>query len=271
MNQTSDRVKVSIASALPITLTGTLFYLRLTLQREAGSEDELAKLLQMKINEQITFVADNSILLSGVRDGGVYDHAVVPDFNEGTATLDDAEFAGGTMVDSEGTHVLAVTDLYGNVRTVTFALDFTHFPDAITSTVFKVNGQNGTLSGISSETTVLSLAAGLNEREYIKIFKGAAQAEDSAFAGTGMAVRLMDGGTVVQSLVVVVTGDLNGDGRITLTDYVQLKTFLVGKSALSGAPRMAADINGDSNVTLTDFVRMKMHLLKKASIIPMEY
>ena len=78
----------------------------------------------------------------------------------------------------------------------------------------------------------------------------------------------MEGYTVRQTLTVVVTGDVNGDGKITLTDFVRIKSHLLGASQLTGAYGMAGDVSGDGKITLTDFVKMKAHLLGIESIIP---
>ena len=121
-HQDGMKFKVAIASVTPLTFDGVLFTLRLTLKKPAGEYAELAKLLQVKVNERITWQAVDCLLLSGVQDGGVYDHDVVPTFNEGTATLNGEPFMSGTTVSKEGKHTLCVTDLNGKVRTVVFTL-----------------------------------------------------------------------------------------------------------------------------------------------------
>lgn len=70
---------------------------------------------------------------------------------------------------------------------------------------------------------------------------------------------------------VVVTGDVNGDGKITLTDYVQMKSRLLGKTSFASPNEMAGDVNGDGKITLTDYVKMKAHLLGKEFVIPQAY
>ena len=71
----------------------------------------------------------------------------------------------------------------------------------------------------------------------------------------------------VGSYYMVVTGDLNGDGAVTLTDFVKLKSLILGITSVSGVYELASDISGDENVTLTDFVQMKAHILGKSSIV----
>lgn len=72
----------------------------------------------------------------------------------------------------------------------------------------------------------------------------------------------------VQTLQVVVTGDVNGDGQITLTDYARIKSHLLGRQRLESPYLLAADLNGDKDLTLTDYAKMKAVLLKKETIVP---
>jgi uncharacterized repeat protein (TIGR02543 family) len=141
-------------------------------------------------------------------------------------------------------------------------------PTQISTWAFHIDPDSGIISGIDTSTTIDTLLDGLNEKECIRILKGANSVTGSALLGSGMQVQLMDGDVVVQTLVVVVTGDVNGDGRITLTDYVQMKAHLLEVSPLTGPYGTACDVNGDGRITLTDFIKMKAHLLEIDPIIP---
>lgn len=83
-----------------------------------------------------------------------------------------------------------------------------------------------------------------------------------------MTVKLLDGSTVKQTLTVVVTGDVNGDGNITITDMLAVKSHLLKKSILSGAQAKAADTSGDKAISITDFIQIKAHILGKDKIQP---
>ena len=83
-----------------------------------------------------------------------------------------------------------------------------------------------------------------------------------------MTVKLMDGSAVKQTLTIVVTGDVNGDGNITITDMLAVKSHLLKKSTLSGASAKAADTSGDKAISITDFIQIKAHILGKDKIQP---
>ena len=122
------------------------------------------------------------------------------------------------------------------------------------------------LRAIPLGTTTAALVADLVPEEYITIHAGTATATD--IAGTGMVVEYKIGEEVKQTLTVVVTGDVNGDGKITITDLVQINSHLLKKNELSGANGAAADVNGDGKITITDLVQINSHLLKRASVTP---
>lgn len=100
------------------------------------------------------------------------------------------------------------------------------------------------LTGVSPSTSV----SAMNSAGYT-IYSGSTKVT-SGLVGTGM--------TAVSSsatVTIVVTGDVSGDGKITITDVVKLQKAVVGSGSLSGAYAKAADINGDGKVTITDVVQ----------------
>jgi uncharacterized repeat protein (TIGR02543 family) len=144
-------------------------------------------------------------------------------------------------------------------------------PSTITSSTYTTNASTGYLSKIGGSTTVASLLDQLNEKPYIHVYSGSSEVAGTALAATGMLVQLMDGADVKQTLTIAITGDLNGDGQISLTDFVKMKAHLLGIATLTGAYAKASDINGDGSSSLTDFVKMKAHLLGLDPIVPRSY
>ncbi len=65
---------------------------------------------------------------------------------------------------------------------------------------------------------------------------------------------------------VVVTGDIDGNGKIAITDTVALKMHFSRTIELQGANYQAADSNNDSRVTATDYIRIKFHIQQKYNI-----
>ena len=69
-----------------------------------------------------------------------------------------------------------------------------------------------------------------------------------------------------KTYTLVVTGDVNGDGKITITDVVALQSHVLGKQTLEGAYKEAADLNGDGKITVTDVVKAARVIIGKDTI-----
>ena len=134
----------------------------------------------------------------------------------------------------------------------------------ITTDAFVI--RDGYLRSIAAGTTVSSLLEKLVPTELIAIQPEGTSAETSV--ATGMTVTYTVNGQLVQSLSVVVTGDVNGDGTISITDLVQINNHLLKKAELSGAAAIAADVNADGVISITDLVQINNHLLKISTITP---
>lgn len=137
-------------------------------------------------------------------------------------------------------------------------------PETITSSTHTVSGN--TISNIGTGTTTEKLLENLNEGAYVKVYSGNEEVSKDALLGTGMVVKIMDGDRVVTEVTAVVTGDTNGDGKITITDMLSAKAHLLKKDTLEGVYAQGGDTNGDGNISITDFLQMKAHILGKDKV-----
>lgn len=121
-------------------------------------------------------------------------------------------------------------------------------PDAMTSDTLAVDGDLYLAPGRAAEQVIDDI----NEREYIKIYKDAAPVGSETKVGTGMTIQLMDGGLIKQSITVIVTGDLNGDGLVTAGDALMTLQCATGKISLSPVQEQAAKAGGQNTVAASD-------------------
>ncbi len=71
--------------------------------------------------------------------------------------------------------------------------------------------------------------------------------------------------TVVNQGSVVVPsylpGDVNGDGKVSSLDYIQIKNHIMQVKILNGASLLRADVNGDGKVSSLDYIKVKNHIM----------
>ncbi|MBQ7645977.1 MAG: GBS Bsp-like repeat-containing protein [Clostridia bacterium] len=81
----------------------------------------------------------------------------------------------------------------------------------------------------------------------------------TGYVGTGSTVKIYDDdGNEVKSYKVKLKGDIDGDGRITATDYLKVRTmFKSPSSTLRDIQKKAADINEDGRYTVFDYIAIK--------------
>lgn len=125
--------------------------------------------------------------------------------------------------------------------------------EGILSEYYHVDG--GLITGIAPGTSMEKLANTC-------VPAGLTTTGDVAATGATLSY-LTDSGEV--SATVIVDGDLNGDGSVTITDLLMQKTHLLGQE-LAPVEAAAGDINHDGSVTITDFLMVKSHLLGLESI-----
>ena len=66
--------------------------------------------------------------------------------------------------------------------------------------------------------------------------------------------------------VVVIKGDINSDGKLSISDLAMIKAKLLGTNNLNGAYYEAADINRDGKISISDLAMVKAHLLGTSKI-----
>ena len=138
---------------------------------------------------------------------------------------------------------------------------------AATRTTLKVSDRShyvqdsGYITGVPLEATVSDLSGEILNTSGVRYQNNnGTTLGTSSVLGTGTQVLLLSGNSVLDSLQVVIVGELTGDGAITSTDYLLLKRYFRTSSILQGAYLKAADVSGDGSINSTDYLRLKSYL-----------
>ena len=127
----------------------------------------------------------------------------------------------------------------------------------IRTDVYFLNTANTAVSLVEPKTTVTAFLNNFKDKEYLSVYKDNKKITDNELVGTGCEIRLYYNGVLYDSYTVVITGDVNGDGKVTITDYLQIKERILNAKTLTPSKEYASDVNGDGKVTITDYLRLK--------------
>lgn len=90
--------------------------------------------------------------------------------------------------------------------------------------------------------------------------------EKSGKVATGDRLGVYKDGVLIGLKEIVIYGDINGDGAVTIADLVRLNRHTLNVSTLSGTALTAADVNRNGSVNIQDLVMVNRHILGIASI-----
>ncbi len=113
------------------------------------------------------------------------------------------------------------------------------------------------LFGVKGSTTV-SMFKNVFKGQNISVTDPAGnRLMNSAYIPTGSVLTLMSGSSVLDSLTVIVSGDVNGDGKVNATDTATLKAAFKKTVTLTDPFIHAADADGSAVLTSTDYIMIK--------------
>lgn len=118
--------------------------------------------------------------------------------------------------------------------------------------------ENGMLTKVADYHTVAEVKAQFKHPVGI-LDRSGNELADKAMVTTGSTVYLQADNT--QKAVIVMKGDVNGDGLVNKADCTVLKNYFLRKEELTGVYLLAADCDGDGKVTSTDYIRIRAHAL----------
>ena len=121
--------------------------------------------------------------------------------------------------------------------------------------------EEGLLKNISLNTTAKALLSQFKNKKLELLDSGGNALADTDPVGTGTTVNLYLDGKLVDTVTVVILGDLDGNGRITSTDYLRLKASIMGSYTLDKAAAVAGDVDLNGSLNTTDYLRIKAHFL----------
>lgn len=125
------------------------------------------------------------------------------------------------------------------------------------------------ITGVAESTEVSAFLNTLGVKNgTAKILNAAHVAKSSGIVATGDSVVIYDiSGIERMRIGIVIYGDVNGDGRISVGDLGAVRKHLIRVKSLSGVYYSAMDCNKDGRDSVTDLGAIRKHLIKVATIV----
>jgi len=127
----------------------------------------------------------------------------------------------------------------------------------LTSDVYTV--EDSEVSRIVEKTTFATFKTNVdtNQTLTLKDKDGNVISDENTIVGTGMILQV----GADKEYTLIVTGDTDGNGEVTVTDLAQIKLHLIEKEILTGSAYKAADMNNSKDVTITDLAQIKLFII----------
>ena len=139
--------------------------------------------------------------------------------------------------------------------------------ELISGSTYAIEDGDAYLLNVVEKTAVSDAIAQFENPSFIRAFnQNGTLLSDTDVIGTGCTISLLDGETVMDTVTVIVLGDVDGNGEIGPTDYQRIRSYYLGNFTIDGAYLRAAHVSGSNNVGPTDYQRVRSHYLGNYNI-----
>lgn len=131
------------------------------------------------------------------------------------------------------------------------------------------NNSNNMISGIELGTDSSNIISNIKNRyslASVQIKDKNGNEKSSGQMATGDQIIINSNAQTV-TFAVIIKGDINSDGKISISDLAMIKAKLLGTNSLNSIYYEAADINKDGKISIADLAMVKAHLLGTSKII----
>ena len=129
----------------------------------------------------------------------------------------------------------------------------------------KTSSSEKIITGIKSNTNVTNLNFEHGSNITYKIYKGDIL-KDSGNIGTGNTLKIYSNGSFIESYTVVIRGDNDGDGLISVNDVSMIYSHIKGKFNFNNIQFMASDVDGDDLISVNDVSMIYSHIKRKINL-----
>lgn len=128
--------------------------------------------------------------------------------------------------------------------------------EEITSSVYNI--YSNLIEGVMPKTKVSDFKSKINSPKNIKITKDGKTLSDNDYITTDSIISYNTSSGSQRKYTVVIRGDMNGDGVLTVADAATVMYFVMNKPNLANSYRLAGDANGNGVINVTDAAQIML-------------
>lgn len=212
-----------------------------------------------QITAKVTNIDKTLPIINGVIDGKLYTSKITPtitDENIDTIKLilngeEVKNFKSVTTLTEEGFYTLTAIDKAGNKTQISFQIMENNNQNYII--------QDNIIKNISEQTIKSDFDNKLKLGITYKITRNDEEISNTDSIATGDILTTSAG----DKYTIIVTGDMNKDGKLNLKDLVKMRKYLLDGNNLDENEMLSADCNFDGKINLKDLVKMRLMLLNQ--------
>ena len=173
-----------------------------------------------------------------------------------------------TLTDFTESNIIHIK-VEGSSSTTIYTVSIVNQSDEkITSKKYGHDISDGMIKTVKIGTSATQLKDQLdNDNDRLKIYKsdGVSECNGDSVA-TGMIVKLFRDDKVIDQKIVVVKGDVDGNGSINALDALKVVNHIIETENLSGCYLEAAEVTNDSVVNALDALKIVNHIIGNESL-----
>ena len=213
---------------------------------------------QFKITATVDNIDKEKPTITGIKNGRVYTHSVTPIITDKNLQKIELTFNGQVVkgyqsniqLIDEGYYVITATDKAGNSTRVEFQILINQNKD------YQIEGN--IIKNITNSTTRAEFEKQLGFITKFTITRNGKEISEDSIIATGDVLTTEAG----DSYTLIVTGDVNRDGKVTIHDIIKIRIYLVLKNNLDEIELIAADSNLDGKpISISDLIRVRILVL----------
>ena len=213
---------------------------------------------QFKITATVDNIDKENPTITGIKNGKVYTHSVTPIITDKNLQKIELTFNGQVVkgyqsniqLIDEGYYVITATDKAGNSTRVGFQILINQNKD------YQIEGN--IIKNITNSTTRAEFEKQLGFITKFTITRNGKEISQDSIIATGDVLTTEAG----DSYTLIVTGDVNRDGMVTIHDIIKIRIYLVLKNNLDEIELIAADSNLDGEpISISDLIRVRILVL----------